>query len=239
MGLFDFFKSSPSQNAIRKQVQKAKEPYAQPDYRRQAMEKLLKWDIEESLKGLLERFSVVVQSPHWDEEEKRWLVQELIKKDQKAIPILKDFILNKNEINHALEALKKILSDDGSFGLFLIEALKKRPAIDHRSVQAKEELIKSIVEIKPKGFEELLLSYLSDHSDDVQCITLDALSDSIDPNILENIKKLLISEDHSARVLLKAAGIIAKRKIAISQDINLNHSVSEDFYIKNNLLIPR
>lgn len=239
MGLFDFFKSSPSQNAIRKQVQKAKEPYAQPDYRRQAMEKLLKWDLESSLKGLLERFSVVVQSPHWDEEEKRWLVGELIKKDEKIIPILKDFILNKNEINHALEALKKILNDDVSFGLFLIEALKKRPAIDHRSVQAKEELIKALAEIKPEGFQKLLVDYLSDHSDDVQCITLDALSDSTEPEILENMLKLLISEDHSARVLLKAAGIIAKRKIIIPEDIKLNPSVSEDYNIKNRLLIPR
>ena len=67
-----FGKTVPDEKAIGKQVAKAKEPYAQPEYRRMAMEKLLEWDTQESLRGVLERFAVVVQSPHWDEDEKRW-----------------------------------------------------------------------------------------------------------------------------------------------------------------------
>ena len=72
MGLFDIFKSGPTSDSILGQIRKAKEVYAQPEYRRMAMEKLLKWGSEESLRGLLERFTVVEQSPHWDEDEKRW-----------------------------------------------------------------------------------------------------------------------------------------------------------------------
>ena len=81
MGIFGFFgKSAPSEKAIANQVQKAKEQYAKPEYRRVAMDKLLEWNTKASLKGLLGRFTVVVQSPHWDEEEKRWLVEEFVKK---------------------------------------------------------------------------------------------------------------------------------------------------------------
>ena len=111
MGLFDIFKKTPNQSAIDKQVRKAKEQYAQSDYRRMAMDKLFKWDTDESLKGVLERFCVVVQSPHWDEEEKLWLVEEIVSRGDRMMPLLRTFILEKNEVNHALIACQKILNN--------------------------------------------------------------------------------------------------------------------------------
>ena len=115
MGLFDIFRAGPSKEAILGQVRKAKEIYAQPEYRRMAMENLLKWGTAESLSGLLERFSVVVQFPHWDEEEKRWLVEELIKIGEQALPLLREFILKRNEVNHALLAFRKIVANDEAY----------------------------------------------------------------------------------------------------------------------------
>ena len=38
----------------------------------------------EALAAVLARFTVVVQSPHWDEEEKRWLVDELATRGEPA-----------------------------------------------------------------------------------------------------------------------------------------------------------
>jgi len=105
MGLFDIFKSAPSSNAIANQVRRAKERYAQSDYRRMAMDKLLSWDTDEALEGILERFCVVVQSPHWDEEEKSWLVQEMVKRGEKVLSDHRS-VQSKQEIIAALAELK-------------------------------------------------------------------------------------------------------------------------------------
>jgi hypothetical protein len=237
MGLFDIFKSGPSSDSILGQIRKAKEVYAQPEYRRMAMEKLLKWGTDESLAGLLERFTVVVQSPHWDEDEKRWLVDEMIKIGAQSKPILRDFILKKNEVNYALLAFRKIVDSDEDYKKLLIEALHLRPPSDHRSVQGKQELIAAISEFDPSFYEELLLPYLDDHSDDVQAAAIDALSKSDHKGTEIALIKLLESEVHSARVVRAAAHVVANKKFAMNETIRLSDVVKEEFMIKEGHLV--
>lgn len=237
MGLFDIFKSGPTQDAILGQIRKAKEVYAQPEYRRMAMEKLLKWGTDESLRGLLERFTVVVQSPHWDEDEKRWLVDELVKLGDQGKAIVREFILRKNEVNYALAAYRKIVGSDEQYKTILVEALRLRPPSDHRSVQGKQELIAAISEFEPSFYEELLIPYLEDHSDDVQAIALDALSKSNSKNVEQAIIALLASDVHSARIVRAAAQMVATKKIAVHNDVKISDAVREEFVIDKGHLV--
>jgi HEAT repeat protein len=234
MGLFDIFNSKPSKAAVLSQVNKAKEIYAQPDYRRMAMDKLLKWATPESYQGLIERFSVVVQSPHWDEEEKRWLTEELVKIGDEVLPILREFILKKNEVNHALLAYRKIAPE--KFEDMLVEALKVRPPSDHRSVLAKQELIFALGEFNRPDLKALILPYLDDHSDDVQCAAITVLSKVTDQEIKEKLVKLLQNDEHSPRVLRTAAQVIESQKIPVG-DIKLSEAVSEGFRIDSGYLV--
>lgn len=229
MGFFDIFKSGPTPDSILGQVRKAKEVYAQPEYRRMAMEKLLKWNTEESLRGLLERFTVVVQSPHWDEDEKRWLVDEMIKVGDQSKPILREFILKKNEVNYALLAYRKIVDNDEEYKKLLMEALNLRPPSDHRSVQGKQELIAAMSEFEPSFYEEVLIPYLADHSDDVQSAAIDALSKSTNPQVQAALIKLLESDVHSARVLRTAAHVVTTNKLPINETARLADVVKEEF----------
>lgn len=235
MGLLDFFKKGPSPDAIASQMRKAKEHYGQPEYRRMAMDKLLEWDTDESLKALLERWTAVVQSPHWDEEEKRWLVDEMVKKGERMIPILRDFLFEKNEVNHAIITLRRLVSDDQSYGKILIEALEKRAPNDHRSVQAKREIIAAIGDLNNKDLDTLFVPYLEDHSDDVQALVLESLSRTKDASIHEKMLKLLSSEEHSARVSRLAAKIVAEQKIPVAEG-ELSEAVREEFVIKDGFL---
>ena len=201
-----------------------------------AMDKLLKWGNDESLVGLLERFCVVVQSPHWDEEEKRWLVDEYIKLGQRVEPILRDFILKKNETNYALMAYRKIV-DEKAYKQILIDALKSRPPSDHRSVQAKQEIIAAINELRDDSFIDLILPYFHDHSDDVQCAAIDALSKNRQENVTQGLIDLLNSDVHSARVLRAAANILVNEKIPIGNNVKLSDVVAEDFAVKSGELV--
>lgn len=236
MGLFDIFKSKPSQKAILSQTQKAKEVYGQPEYRRAAMEKLLKWGTDDSLKGLLQRLTVVVQSPHWDEDEKRWVREEFINMGRDSLPILRDFIFSKNELNHALIAYRKIVDNDYEYKELLMEALRKRPPSDHRSVQGKQEIIAALSELETNDIVDLLLTYLDDHSDDVQCTVIEALHDSKDEKVHKKLIELLSSKTHSARVLRMIANTVFSLKLKIDKNIELSSVVKEDFTIDGGLL---
>ena len=229
MGLFDIFKSGPTKDSILAQVSKAKEVYAQPDYRRMAMDKLLKWATPESYAGLLERFTVVVQSPHWDESEKRWLVEEFIKIGDSTLPILREFILKKNEVNYALLAYQKIASKK-DYENILVEAIKVRPPSDHRSVQAKQELIAALDESQVAHLKDLLLPHLNDHSDDVQCAAILSLGKIDDVEVKDALVKLLASEEHAPRVLRAVASIVVDQKIPLG-DVKPVPVVLEDFRI--------
>src|SRR4051812_25609807 len=119
MGLLDsiFGGDKPSPKNIEKLVVRVKQRYAQPEYRREAMERLLGWNTPEAITGALSRFSVVAQSPHWDEEEKRWLVDELATRGEPARQALKAFLAKENHVAFAAKALEKLdRSKDEYFG---------------------------------------------------------------------------------------------------------------------------
>lgn len=237
MGLWDIFKGKgPSSDAIAKQVGKIKEHYAQPDYRRMAMDQLLKWDTDESLRAILERFCVVVQSPHWDEEEKKWLTEEIVSIGARMKPILRQFILEKNELNHALQAYRQIASQEEYIDM-LTEALKRRPPSDHRSVQGKQEILAALSELNLRSLDELFPPYLDDHSDDVQCLAIEALAKSDSAESHEKLLPLLGSETHSARVVRTAAQSVSKLELALDPSFKLSTAVSEDYKIDKGLLV--
>ena len=212
MGLLDsIFGDKPNQKNIEKLVLKVKERYAQPEYRREAMDKLLAWGTPEAFAALLGRFTVVVQSPHWDEEEKRWLVDELASHGDPARAALKIFLAKDDHVAFAAKALRQLSPSAEVWIDDLITALHARPPSDHRTTQGKAELINTLVDAEapqsgalggPRGAGAApgedkvktapkavaaIKPYLNDHADDVQMATLDGL-DKLFPAANDNDK---------------------------------------------------
>jgi hypothetical protein len=236
MGLFGLFgKDKPSEAAIAKQVTRVKEQYAKPEYRQMAMDKLLEWGDKPSLKGLLNRFSVVVQSPHYDEEEKRWLADELAKRGDLAKEVLVDFLQHANEVSYAILALSK-LSSEQELTSILISALQARSPEDHRSSQSKMELIAALEEREAANLGDLLIPYLDDHNDDVKCIAMDVIAAKNAEQAYPKIAQMLCEDQHSARVLRHAAAMVCKMGIAVSLAKPLTQEVAEDFVVKDGKL---
>lgn len=235
MGLFDFLKNKPNKNAILSQVNKTKEIYAQNEYRRMAMEKLLSWGDDDSLRGVLERFAVVVQSPHWDEDEKKWLKEEFIKLGAKTLPLLKEWILAKNDVNYVVSIYRSIINDNQEYQKLLIEALTIRLPSDHQSARGKQELIALLAEFKDASLVPILLPYLDDHSDDVQAMVIDALADLANQEVKDKFIHMLSDDSYCPRILRKVADIVAKQKIEL-KDCKLAETLLEDFHIKSGYL---
>lgn len=236
MGLFGFFgKDKPSEAAIAKQVTRVKEQYAKPEYRQMAMDKLLEWGDRASLKAILSRFTVVVQSPHYDEEEKRWLAKELTGRGDLAKEVLIEFLKNANEVSYAIVALEGLCSKE-ELNQIIVSALTARSPEDHRSSQSKMELIAALEDRDVEGLAQLLIPYLDDHNDDVKCIAMDVVASKKVEQAYSQVALILTQDHHSARVLRHAASMAARLGILVDAEKPLAPEVAEDFVVKDGKL---
>lgn len=235
-GLFGGAKPTPKN--IDKQVTKVKERYAQPEFRRGAMDQLLAWGTPEAFDGLLKRFTVVVQSPHWDEEEKRWLSGVLAEHGDEAKAALIRFLAKENHIAYAAKALHRLCTSDDELVDHLIDALQARPPDDHRTVQGKQELVAAIGQKASPEQLKVVVAYLDDHSDDVQCVAVDVIKDRKVESGYGRLTEMICEDIHSARVLRQAAGAVAKLKLPIDPGKALEPAVTEDFIVQEGTLAP-
>ncbi|MBH1989146.1 MAG: hypothetical protein I8H75_02000 [Myxococcaceae bacterium] len=239
MGFFGLFgKGAPTQKQIDKQVTHLKEQYAKPEYRQMAMDKLLEWNTKECLAALLNRFKVVVQSPYWDEKEKRWVVDQLVERGSVAREALEDFILKEDQITYAIAAYRRISLEEELIAL-LRKALEMRLPEDYRSSASKVELIAALEEYDSSDLSELLIPYLVDHHDDVQCLTLDVVARKKSERAYPSLLSMLEEESHSARVLRHTALKVAELELLIPENLSLAPEIQEDYVIKAGKLTTR
>lgn len=228
--------NKPTEKNIGKQALKVKERYAQPEYRRAAMEQLLAWGTPEALDAVLSRFTVVVQSPHWDEEEKRWLVEELAERGAPAREALSRFLKTKNNVAFAAKALRN-LCDPESYKTQLQDALLAREPEDYRSAQAKQDLIHALSEVLEAGEgADCLKPYVDDHADDVQCAAIEAVEAGKVEDVYPRLAEVVTEDMHSARVQRAAAAAIARLSIPIDPAKPIEAAVLEDFVVKDGSL---
>jgi hypothetical protein len=236
MGLFDFITGDkPTPKNIQKQVTKVKERYSQPEYRRLAMEKLLEWNEPDTLDAVMQRFTVVVQSPHWDENEKRWLVEELVERGESAKEAITRFLRKENHIAFAAKALKQLVNPE-DYVSELRDALLARTPAEHRSVQGKQELIACLGEVADKSELDVVGQYLDDHGDDVQCAAIDVIENNKVDSVFDRLTEMVTEEFHSARVVRHAAGAISRLELSIDPEKPLVPAVIEDYMVKDGTL---
>jgi hypothetical protein len=244
MAFFGLFSSEPSQKSIDKLVARIKERHAQPEQRREAMDKLLSYETTEAVVGLLQRFTVVVSSPHWDETEKRWLVDELAARAQIAREPLLRFLATNDSVAFAAQALKRMTPDASSLVDDLVGALTARPPEDHRTVQGKTELVAVLAEQSDGRTLRVIAPYLHDHSDDVQMASIDATRTLWPVATADDkaaaaaaLQQVLADDARSARVLRHAAKIMATLGIAVDVMKPIPAAVAEDYQVKDGRLV--
>jgi HEAT repeat protein len=180
------------------------EPYAQPDARRQAMEKLIEIGTEEAYDALLKRYTINASGQIADEDEKSDLVDELVRIGKATVPSLKRFIKGEKQLAFPIRALSRIVERPDLLS-FLSETLRAYEPLDHRSTQAKVSLIMAVSDFGGPEHAEAIAPYLNDHHDDVQFQAILALEKFKKPETRPALCEVLISETHSARVQRRAA----------------------------------
>ncbi len=232
-GLFGKDKVTPAK--IDKQIAKVKERYSKPEFRREAMDKLIRWGTAESLSGVLQRFNVVAQSPHYDEQEKQWLSQAFTTLGQEGKAALVKHLNKENSVIYVIQALEGMLETSELHDI-VVTALTGREPEDHRSVQAKQELVAWLGQHADDTRLPTVAPYLFDHADDVQCTTIDVVEARRVDAAYGNLLQLISSDTESPRVIRRAATAISQLEIALEETDSLAAEVLEDFELKNGKL---
>ena len=204
MGLFDFIKpKSPLQKAS----EQIREAYAQPDYRRGAMDKLFEIGTDEAYAALLQRFTYNANGQIADESEKNDLVRELSDVGDKVLPALKGFIQREQQLAYPIRVLVNIMGEEDARA-FLLETLERYEPMDHRSTKSKISLLIALAELTTKDDAPRLIPYLDDHSDDVQAQAVMALEQLANPDAKDALCLVCADDAHAARVQRQAAGVL-------------------------------
>ena len=245
MGFLDaiFGGDKSNQKSIEKLTLRVKERYAQPEYRREAMDKLLAMGTPEAYAAVLKRFSVVVQSPHWDEEEKRWLCDELATRGEPARQAVKTFLAHEDHVAFAAKTLSKLSATPAAYVADLVEALTARTPDDHRTTQGKAELINALRDGGDGSVVSTVVAYVDDHADDVQLTAwdccehhYDAADDDAKAKVAAVAKAVVVDDVRSARVLRHVAGVMERKALPVDPSKPLPAPVAEDFVVKDGTL---
>jgi hypothetical protein len=245
MGFLDalFGGDKSGQKAVDKLMLRLKERYAQPEYRREAMDKLLAMGSPEAYAAVLKRFTVVVQSPHWDEEEKRWLCDELGTRGEPAREAVRAFLAVEDHVAFAAKTLRKLSPSSEVWLADLVAALQKRPPEDHRTTQGKAELINQLKDNGDHTIVLPVLPYVDDHADEVQLAAWDCLEHHAPESgdgrdaLAQRAREVVVDDGRSARVLRHVAGVMSRLKLAIDPTKPLPSAVAEDFKVQDGLLV--
>jgi HEAT repeat protein len=177
MGLFDFI--SPN---INKKIEKSKRvmlnEHHQHQVRTDAIQTLVGIGSPEAIEALIERLGVNFRDTIKNEQERHWVRRFLVEQfNEESIEPLKTFIAKSQSISGAIVTLRELISVD-ALTEFLLKTLEQYEAKDHRSVEARLQLIDALDE-QPGDMITALLPYLMDHSDDVRIKVINLIEDRI------------------------------------------------------------
>ena len=208
-----------NQAKIDKIAKLAANPYAQPEVRKREMLKLLDDGTPEAIRGVLKRFSSNASGHIADEEEKLWLVEELIDLGETSLVPLQDYIHTQMQLTYAMQAYAGIVGAEAAASFFL-EALKALGPEDYRSLGSKLQLILSLAEFVPKKpalFLDLV-PFLHDHSDDVRWAILDLCEvaypqktwqEAVKPSLSQAFGELVCNLETSPRIVRRVGELLA------------------------------
>jgi HEAT repeat protein len=200
----------------------AANPFAQPDVRMREMERLLQDGSAAALGGVLRRFAANAQGHIADEEEKKWLEDALVDVGEPAIAPVRAYIVSGQKLTYALRVYRRLVGEGDAVAFFL-QTLEGYGPEDHRSSEAKLQLISQLAEsASDPRVGPGLVPFLADHSDDVCWAALDviekmtatgSLSAASEAGARAHLVKAVTEEDAvSQRIAQRVAAFLAAHK---------------------------
>src|SRR5438105_10474001 len=197
--------------AAAKLQKKATEKYGPPENRQGAIEELGEMRTPRAIEALLMRYTVRVEPGITDDEEKQRVLALVHQAGAAiAVPVLKKFILGRDEVSWPLKGLSDLLPESEVVA-FLIEALRKAANEYSRVPEKKVLLLHALAQHKSPEAVPAARPFLDDMDDEVQIAAAQAMAVPKDETAREPLLQhfLKAHEGSNARVREALAGLLA------------------------------
>ena len=216
MGLFDaFFGSKDPAKQIEKARKRLADRYRQTYERYEAMDELAKIGSPEALQALLARFTIRVDGPTVDEEEKTYCYELLRKAGDSAIAPIEAFIAKSTAVYFPLRALRDIAGDDKAVDT-LLDAMAGCDPGYHEGLERLRAIVSTLRDFQPPRVRESLLGLLESRSDEIRFFALDGLTAYPGDEIAEHFARRIAS-DESQRVRALACELALQNGVDLTQ----------------------
>ncbi len=197
--------------SVAKLQKKATEKYGPPENRQGAIEELGEMRTPRAIEALLMRYTVRVDPGITDDEEKQRVLALVQQAGASlAVPVLKKFVLGRDEIAWPLKALSDLLPES-DFVALLVEALRKAATEYSRVPEKKVLLLHALAQHRSSDAVPAALPFLDDMDDEVQIAAAQAMALQNDERAREPLIQqfLRAHEGSNARVREALAGLLA------------------------------
>lgn len=168
MGLFDFFSSKPTPKRIEKISKRMLNEHHQQQVRQEAIEELIGFGTPEAISALVRRLGTNFRDTIKNEQEKRYVSMVLVERfGDRAVEPMLGFIRHEQTISAAIITLSKLISKERLVGE-LTEILDGYAPEDHRTIDAKLQLIDALVDYDDPRVVPSVMPHALDHDDDVR-----------------------------------------------------------------------
>lgn len=205
MGLFDFITGGGDpRKQIEKHRRRLTDVYRQSHERYLAMDELAKFGTDESFAALMERFTVRVNGPTVDEEEKTYCYELLGRIGAPAVGAITAFIGTNNSVYFPLRALRDIAGDEQAVDT-LLAALDDCDPGYHEGLERLREIVSNLRDFQHERVLAALVDLLSSRSDEIRFYALDGLAGYPAAEITQHFAARLLDPEETQRVKALAA----------------------------------
>lgn len=241
MGLFDFLTGGGDpQKQIEKHRKRLTDRFRQTYERYEAMDALAKLGTPEAFTALLGRFTIRVDGPTVDEEEKTYCYELLRSAGEPAVAPIEAFIAKNTAVYFPLRALREIAGDDRAVEALLAAMADCDPGY-HEGLERLREIVSNLRDFQHNRVRSALESLVESRSDEIRVFALDGLSgypnDEIAPLFAT---RLLEDESLRVRALICELAIanemdFSAQREALTGKLGEQYRLGEDGKIQRNL----
>lgn len=206
------------ERALQKTIDKATNKLSQQPDRWGALERLREDGSEEALYGLCKRWSITSLKGVEDEQEKNWVVDALVEKGSDALPAVRRYMKNADQLSYPLKVLERVADHDKALEV-IDEILATETPGYVRMPDRRIDLLKWLGEWKGATDDELIsrvTPYLPDFDENVRFTVIDVLSARAPDKIAKYLVDALLRPDEdSGRIRRTVVEALEKTKASV------------------------
>ena len=208
--MFDFLRrgAGPTQKQIGRAVSRLTQSHGEEGPRLEAADRLVEWGTPEALFGLLMRFTMSSRVIAQDIDEKRMIVDMLVRQGGAAVEPILRFMKTHHQVDWPVQALAQMVSE-GELVRHLVDTIDAVAQSEFAAPVHRVSLIRAVQGHVTEEMIPTLEGFLEDSDDDVRLVAIQSLAELGEP-VREKLIEAFLAADDRLRIRREIAELFAE-----------------------------